>query len=96
MELQRQRLGVPRLTPIGLRPGEALSEKTKHSDEGPKLYIGFFLPIADLRSLRIFRLLRLLKLVRYSPALATLWQVLVQERRALLAVLVKSGRKAVD
>jgi voltage-gated potassium channel len=51
-------------------------------------YIGFFLPIADLRSLRIFRLLRLLKLVRYSPALATLWQVLVQERRALLAALV--------
>jgi len=51
-------------------------------------YIAFFLPIADLRSLRIFRLLRLLKLARYSPALATLWEVLVNERRALLAALL--------
>lgn len=51
-------------------------------------YVGLFLPVADLRSLRIFRLLRLLKLARYSPALATLWQVLVNERRALLAALL--------
>jgi len=51
-------------------------------------YIGLFVPFADLRVLRIFRLLRLLKLARYSPALATLWQVLVSERRALAAALL--------
>jgi len=48
-------------------------------------YIGLFVPFADLRVLRVFRLLRLLKLARYSPALATLWQVLVSEKRALAA-----------
>ncbi len=51
-------------------------------------YLAFFLPAADLRVLRIFRLLRLLKLARYSPALATLWRVLIDERRALAAALV--------
>jgi voltage-gated potassium channel len=51
-------------------------------------YPALFLPVVDLRFLRIFRLLRLLKLARYSPALATLWRVLADERRALLAALL--------
>lgn len=51
-------------------------------------YVALFVPAADLRFLRLFRLLRLLKLARYSPALATLWQVLVNERRALAAALL--------
>ncbi len=51
-------------------------------------YLALFVPTADLRFLRVFRLLRLLKLTRYSPALATLWQVLVNERRALAAALL--------
>lgn len=51
-------------------------------------YLALIVPMADLRFLRVFRLLRLLKLVRYSPALATLWQVLVNERRALAAALL--------
>ena len=38
----------------------------------------------DLRILRIFRLVRFLKLVRFSPALTTLTNVLVTERRALM------------
>jgi voltage-gated potassium channel len=46
-------------------------------------YLGALLPI-DLRVLRILRLLRLLKLTRYSPAFATLIQVLQNERRGLL------------
>ena len=48
-------------------------------------YLSLLMPVADLRFLRMFRLLRLLKLVRYSPALGTLWRVLVEERRALAA-----------
>lgn len=51
-------------------------------------YLALFLPAADLRVLRVFRLLRLFKLARYSPALATLWRVLVDERRALAAALI--------
>ena len=51
-------------------------------------YLSFFVPAMDLRVLRLFRLIRLLKLVRYSPALATLWRVLVEERRALAATLL--------
>ena len=51
-------------------------------------YLALFVPTADLRFLRVFRLLRLLKLTRYSPALASLWQVLVNERRALAAALL--------
>ena len=51
-------------------------------------YLALFLPAIDLRVLRIFRLLRLLKLARYSPALATLARVLVDERRALGAALL--------
>jgi len=51
-------------------------------------YIALFVPAVDLRVLRVFRLLRLFKLARYSPALATLWRVLVDERRALAAALI--------
>ncbi len=51
-------------------------------------YVSLFMPAADLRILRLFRLLRLLKLMRYSPALATLGRVLIDERRALGAALL--------
>jgi voltage-gated potassium channel len=51
-------------------------------------YIGLFFPIADHRFLRIFRLIRLMKVARYSPALATLWHVIVSERRALIGTLI--------
>lgn len=51
-------------------------------------YVRIFIPIVDLRFLRIFRLLRLLKIARYSPALATLWHVVVSERRALIGTLI--------
>jgi voltage-gated potassium channel len=51
-------------------------------------YLALLFPVLDLRMLRVFRLLRLLKLARYSPALATLWRVLVDERRALGAALI--------
>ena len=51
-------------------------------------YVGLLMPTADLRFVRVFRLLRLLKLARYSPALVTLWQVLVSEKRALGAALL--------
>ena len=54
-------------------------------------YLGLMMPTADLRVLRVFRLLRLLKLARYSPALSTLWQVVVDERRALTATLIIMG-----
>lgn len=49
-------------------------------------YLGAVFP--DLRVLRVFRLLRLLKLARYSPAVTTLINVMVSERRALGAVLL--------
>jgi len=42
----------------------------------------------DLRVLRVVRLLRFLKLVRFSPALTTLFNVMVAERRALLGALI--------
>ena len=51
-------------------------------------YLSLVFPVLDLRILRIFRLLRLLKLARYSPALASLWRVMVTERRALAAALL--------
>lgn len=51
-------------------------------------YIGLFIPLLDLRFLRVFRLLRLLKIARYSPALTTLWHVIVSERRALFGTLI--------
>jgi voltage-gated potassium channel len=46
--------------------------------------VGLFIGAPDLRALRVFRLLRILKIVRYSPALTTLTDILVAERRALL------------
>jgi len=49
-------------------------------------YMGAVFP--DLRVLRVFRLLRLLKLARYSPAITTLSNVMLSERRALGAVLI--------
>ncbi|MFO1190411.1 MAG: cyclic nucleotide-gated ion channel [Alphaproteobacteria bacterium] len=51
-------------------------------------FVGLFVPFVDLRILRTVRLLRLLKLVRYSPALATLARVVIEERRALGASLL--------
>ncbi len=51
-------------------------------------YAGFFFPATDLRFLRLFRLIRFLKLVRYSPALRSLGQAIIGERRALIACLV--------
>ncbi|HEX2594638.1 MAG TPA: cyclic nucleotide-gated ion channel [Rhizomicrobium sp.] len=54
---------------------------------GPSL-LGLFFTSADLRALRVFRLLRILKIVRYSPALTTLTDVIVAERRALLGTLL--------
>ena len=51
-------------------------------------YVAFFIPFIDLRFLRLIRLLRLLKIARYSPALSTLAQVIVDERRALVGTLL--------
>ena len=51
-------------------------------------YVAFFIPFLDLRFLRLIRLLRLLKIARYSPALSTLAQVIVDERRALFGALL--------
>lgn len=50
-------------------------------------YLAFLIPM-DLRVLRLFRLVRLLKLARFSPALVTLRNVFVEERRALFGALV--------
>lgn len=52
------------------------------------VYFSLFLPILDLRFLRLVRLLRLLKIARYSPALSTLGEVIVAERRALFGTLL--------
>ena len=51
-------------------------------------YVALFIPFLDLRFLRLIRLLRLLKIARYSPALSTLAQVIVDERRALVGALL--------
>ncbi len=51
-------------------------------------YVDLFVPFIDLRVLRLIRLLRLLKIARYSPALSTLGQVIVEERRALFGTLL--------
>ena len=51
-------------------------------------YVAIFIPFFDLRALRLFRLLRLLKIARYSPALSTLVEVVVEERRALFGTLL--------
>jgi len=48
-------------------------------------YLALFMPVPDALGVRLLRLLRILKLARYSPALDTLWRVLVEERRALAA-----------
>ncbi len=48
----------------------------------------FVFPVLDLRFLRLIRLMRLLKIARYSPALSTLAQVIVDERRALFGALL--------
>lgn len=53
----------------------------------PTCFAPFF-PLLDFRFLRLFRLLRLLKIARYSPALSTLVQVVVEERRALFGTLL--------
>ncbi|HEY4113940.1 MAG TPA: cyclic nucleotide-gated ion channel [Rhizomicrobium sp.] len=50
--------------------------------------LGFFIPAVDLRVLRLFRLLRLMKIARYSPAMATLVEVIAAERRALIGTLL--------
>ncbi len=52
------------------------------------VYFTLFFPVLDLRFLRLVRLLRLLKIARYSPALSTLGQVIVNERRALFGTLL--------
>ena len=51
-------------------------------------FVQFFIPFFDLRFLRLIRVLRLLKIARYSPALSTLAQVIVDERRALFGALL--------
>lgn len=51
-------------------------------------YLALFGPMFDLRFLRLIRLFRLLKIARYSPALSTLAQVIVDERRALFGALL--------
>lgn len=51
-------------------------------------YVAFFIPVLDFRFLRLIRLLRLLKIARYSPALSTLAQVIIDERRALFGTLL--------
>jgi voltage-gated potassium channel len=51
-------------------------------------YVALFVPVLDLRFLRLVRLLRLLKIARYSPALSTLAQVIIDERRALVGSLL--------
>lgn len=52
------------------------------------VYFSLFLPVLDFRFLRLVRLLRLLKIARYSPALSTLGEVIVSERRALFGTLL--------
>ena len=51
-------------------------------------YVTLFVPFLDLRILRLVRLVRLLKIARYSPALSTLAQVIVEEQRALFGTLL--------
>jgi voltage-gated potassium channel len=52
----------------------------------PSIFYLFLLP--DFRFIRVFRLVRLLKLGRYSPAMSSLWRVILQERHALSAALL--------
>lgn len=47
------------------------------------VYFSLLFPVLDLRFLRMVRLIRLMKIARYSPALSTLGEVIVAEKRAL-------------
>lgn len=51
-------------------------------------YLAFLVPGMDLRMIRLLRLLRLLKITRYSPAVQTLVEVILAERRALFGTLL--------
>jgi voltage-gated potassium channel len=50
-------------------------------------YLALVTP-ADLRALIVFRIFRFLKLARYSPGIRSLYEAIVNERRALMACLV--------
>lgn len=50
-------------------------------------YLALFSP-ADLRVFVVFRIVRFLKLARYSPGIRSLYEAIVNERRALLACLI--------
>lgn len=52
------------------------------------VYFSFLFPVLDFRFLRMIRLLRLLKIARYSPALSTLGEVVMAEKRALFGTLL--------
>lgn len=51
-------------------------------------YFAVLAPGVDLRLIRLLRLVRLLKITRYSPAVQTLAEVVMQERRALFGTLL--------
>jgi voltage-gated potassium channel len=51
-------------------------------------YLVFLAPGIDLRMIRMLRLIRVLKITRYSPAVHTLAEVVMQERRALFGTLL--------
>ena len=53
-------------------------------------YLALFLP-SDLRVFVVFRIVRFLKLARYSPGIRSLYEAIVNERRALLACLIILG-----
>ena len=56
--------------------------------------IPFYLALvspADLRVFIVFRIIRFLKIARYSPGIRSLYEALVNERRALLACLIILG-----
>ena len=46
---------------------------------------------ADLRVFIVFRIIRFLKIARYSPGMRSLYEAIVNERRALLACLIILG-----
>lgn len=50
-------------------------------------YLALFSP-ADLRVFVVFRIVRFLKLARYSPGIRSLYEAILNERRALLACLI--------
>jgi len=50
-------------------------------------YLALVTP-ADLRALIVFRIFRFLKLARYSPGIRSLYEAIVNERRALMACIV--------